>query len=581
MDGFTLSFMARELRDALVGGRVERASQPERDALLLTVRNQGRNEKLLLSASTEQARAQLTEQSYENPAQPPMFCMLMRKYLQGARIAAIEQWRGDRVLTITLDCMGEMGDAIQKTLVLEIMGRYSNLTLVDEKGVIVDCLRHVNSEMSRVRMLLPGVTFAFPPAQDKLQPTEITGEALAARLIAFPGMLEKALIENISGLAKISAREVCAQIGADGQTFCDLLDTAAAARSVAAFYQGLHARFAPVTIGETTGRVLDFFPFLYLTFAPDAQKPAASLSAAMDAFYLGRDIRLRMQQRGAGLQKQIKTNLSRLEKKQEIMLETLGESEKAEQNRLFGELLTANMHIIPRGAADVTVANYYDPDMHTVTIALSTQLTPAQNAQLYYKKYRKAINAEKYAVEQLAVIQSEMELLDNALDDLDKCSTTTDLSEIRALLVQSGFVRPDAETRKRKKPPEGKPYHFTAPDGTEILVGKNALQNDRLTLHARAEETWLHAQGMPGSHVIIRTEAVPAPETLLLAAKLAAYYSKGRNHPSLPVDYTRRKHIKKGASAAAGLVTYTNFQTIFVGLTPEEMVTISRAAAEN
>ena len=325
---------------------------------------------------------------------------------------------------------------------------------------------------------------------------------------------------------------------------------------------------------------LDFFPFPYRTFDVGLQKPYPTLSAALDAFYLGRDLRMRMQQRSAGLQKHIKTNIARLEKKRAMMLETLQESEKAEQYRVFGELLTANLHLVAKGAAQAEVVNYYDEAQQTLTIPLSTQLTPAKNAQQYYKKYRKAKGAEQYAREQLLTIAAELDVLENALEDLDKCATSTDLAEIRYVLAENGFIRPEPAARKQKKRQEGKPYRFLAPDGTEILVGKNALQNDRLTLHAQANETWLHAQGIPGSHVIVRTEREPAPETLLMGAKLAAYYSKGRNHPSLPVDYTLRKYVKKASGAPAGLVTYNRFQTILVGLTPEEIVIFSHMAAD-
>ena len=580
MDGFTLSFMERELREALVGGRVERVNQPERDALLLLIRNRGRNERLLLSANPNQARAQLTVQNYENPAEPPMFCMLMRKHLQGARLAALRQNSGDRVLLLTFDCLGELGDAVQKTLVLEIMGRYSNLTLIDESGTILDCVRHVNSEMSRVRILLPGAKFEMPPAQGKLSPDELREDELAARLGALSCPLHKGLVECIAGMAGVCAREACAQIDVDAAIPCDQLDTERVARALVAYTRSLPDRAAPVVLTDPSGMMTDFFPFLYQTFDAEMQKPYASLSAAMDAFYLGRDVHVRMQQRSSGLQRHIKTNLSRLEKKKAMMLETLQESEKAEQNRIFGELLTANLHQLVKGAETAEVVNYYDEAQRTVIIPLSTQLTPARNAQQYYKKYRKAKGAEQYAREQLSVIDRELELLDNALEDLDKCATTTDLSEIRQVLTENGYIRPEAGARKRKKTPEGKPYLFSAPDGTEILVGKNSLQNDRLTLHARGNETWLHAQGIPGSHVILRTELEPSPEALLMAAKLAAYYSKGRNHPGLPVDYTRRKYVKKAAGAPAGFVTYTNFQTVRVGLTPEEIVSIGRGAAQ-
>jgi predicted ribosome quality control (RQC) complex YloA/Tae2 family protein len=580
MDGFTLSFLALELRVALASGRVERVTQPERDTLLVLLRNGGENHRLLLSANPNQPRAQLTAQSYENPQEPPMFCMLLRKHLQGARVTAVQQPDGDRVLVFTLDCLGELGDPVQKTLVLELMGRYSNLTLVDERGVIIDSIRHVNSDMSRVRVLLPGAAFAMPPAQDKLNPATLTAEALAARLAGAALPLHKALVEHVAGMAGVCAREMCAQIGVPPETPCAQLDARAVGERVALFYKNVESRTAPVLLSDETGLAVDYFPFAYRTFDLSLQKRYPSLSAAMDAFYLGRDLRLRMQQKSAGLQKHIKNNIARLEKKRALMLDTLRESERAEQFRIFGELLTANLHKAEKGATEAVVVNYYDEAQATVHIPLQTTLSPAKNAQAYYKKYRKAKGAEQYAREQLETIHAELALLEGALDDLDKCATTTDLAEIRYLLTDHGFVRPDPTTRKRKKLLEGKPYRFLAPDGTEIEVGKNALQNDRMTLHARGGETWLHAQGIPGSHVIVRTEAEPSPETLLYAAKLAAYFSKGRNHPSLPVDYVKRKHVRKAAGAVAGLVTYTNFQTVLVGLSTEEIVTIGRSAAK-
>ena len=581
MDGFTLSYLAQELSQALTGGRVERVNQPERDALLILMRCGGENHRLLLSANANQARAQLTVQTYENPAEPPMFCMLMRKHLQGARLASLTQPSGDRVLCFLFDCLGDLGDPVQKTLVLEMMGRYSNLTLVDEKSMIVDSIRHVNSEMSRVRMLLPGVAFAMPPAQDKLAPDALTPAALAARLSALSLPLEKAIVDCVAGMAGVCAREACARIGVDGRLACDALDASAIATSLVHFWKGARNTCAPVVLTDDAGLALDFFPFPYVTYEAERQKPYVTLSAAMDAYYLGRDIHLRMQQRSAGVQKHIKTHIARLEKKQAMMLETLQESERADQYRVQGELLTANLHLIQKGAPQVTVPNYYDEAQTPITIPLQTQLSPAKNAQAYYKKYRKAKGAEQYAREQLQTLAAQLQLLDGALDDLEKCATTADLGEIRLLLTENGFLRPDPTTRKRKKAPEGQPYRFTAPDGTELLVGKNAVQNDRLTLHARGGETWLHAQGIPGSHVIIRTEQEPAAETLLLAAKLAAYYSKGRNHPSLPVDYVKRKYIKKSSGSPVGFVTYTNHQTIHVGLTPEDLVSIGRSAAQN
>ena len=577
MDGFTLSYMRRELLCALKGGRVDKVNQPERDALVLLIRCGGGNHRLLLSANANQARAQLTRQSYENPAEPPMFCMLMRKHLLGARVADVGQVAGDRILTVVFDCLDELGDPVQKTLYLEVMGRYSNLTLVRGDGVIIDAIRHVSSDMSRVRTVQPGGVYQLPPRQDKLAPEELDAGALASRLAAEGGTLSKALAACVSGTAAVCAREICAQAGADPAAPVAELDLAALSPLLVRALTSLPP--SPVTLYDEAGLAADFFPFPYRTFSPQHQKPMPSLSAAMDAFYLGRDLRARMQQKSAGLQRHIKSALERTEKKKAIMLEAIRQSSQAEENRVFGDLLTANLHLIARGASSVTVQNYYADGCPETEIPLSTRLTPSQNAQSYYKKYRKAKVAGQYARGQLDAIERDLALLENALDDLDKCETTADLGEVRYVLSQAGFLRPEPSRGRGGKPkklPEGKPCRFTAPDGTVIEVGKNSLQNDRLTLHARGGETWLHAQGIPGSHVLIRTEAQPSDETLLYAAKLAAYFSKGRNHPQLPVDYTLRKYVRKSANAPAGLVTYTNFKTLIIGLTPEDAARIIR-----
>ena len=504
-----------------------------------------------------------------------MFCMLMRKHLLGARVRDVGQVAGDRILTLVFECLDELGDSVEKTLYLEVMGRHSNLTLVRSDGVIIDAIRHVNSEMSRVRTVQPGGVYQLPPQQDKLDPEGLTPDSLAERLAAQGGALAKGLMACVAGMASVCAREICAQVGADPAVPVSDLDLSALSPRLVQALRDIPA--APVALYDEAGLAVDFFPFPYRTFAAERQKAMPSLSTAMDAFCLGRDLRARMQQKSAGLQRHIKSALERTEKKKAIMLDSIRQSALAEQDRVFGDLLTANLHRIGRGVSSVTVQNYYEEGSPEVDIPLSTRLTPSQNAQSYYKKYRKAKVAEQYAREQLTTIERDLALLENALDDLDKCETTADLGEVRYVLSQAGFLRPEPSRGRGGKPkklPEGKPCRFTAPDGTVIEVGKNSLQNDRLTLHARGGETWLHAQGIPGSHVLIRTESEPSDETLLYAAKLAAYFSKGRNHPQLPVDYTRRKYVKKSANAPAGLVTYTNFKTLIIGLTPEDVARI-------
>jgi len=580
MDGFTLAFMTNELRERLVGGRVDKISQPERDLLLLFIRNQGVNCKLLLSANASNARAQITKQSIENPAEPPVLCMLARKHLAGSRLTAITQLGCDRVLTFTFQCMNEMGDEVKKSIVLEMMGRHSNLSLVDENQVTIDCMHHVNADISRVRVSMPGKPFSMPPEQDKLNPFTMTAEVLADRLSALSSPLYKALIETISGLSTISAREICAQIGADEAAPCTHTDCKATAEKIAALYGHLQDKRSPVLLGDAAGQSIDYFPFPYQTFAPDMQKAYPSLSAAMDAFYSDRELAVRMKQRGEGIHKRVKGSIARLEKKKARMLETLSQNELAEQNRIYGELLTANLHAIAKGADVAKVVNYYDEAQSMIEIPIQPELSPARNAQAYYKKYRKAKGAQQYAAKELGTIEAELELLENVMDDLGKCTTTADINEIRYFLIDNGFLRPGPGAVKRKKIKEGEPYRFRAADGTEITVGKNAVQNDRITLHARGGETWLHAQGVPGSHVLIRTEDEPSGDTLLFAAKLAAYYSKGRNHPSFPIDYTKRKYVKKKSGTPAGFVIYQNFKTVYIGLKPQDFETIRRSASE-
>lgn len=580
MDGFTLSFMQRELHHLLVGGRVDKVNQPERDTLLITIRNRGENHRLLLSANANHARAQLTAQPYENPAEPPMFCMLMRKHLQGAHIIALRQLGGDRILALTLQGLGELGDTIKKTIYLEIMGRHSNLILVDDSGRIVDSIKHVNQEMSRVRTVLPGLAYMLPPQGDKFTPEECTAENLLTRFAPLTMTFQKALAENIAGLASLCSLEICAQLSVDGSIPCTSLSWDRMAPLLSTFLQNVHHKISPVLLQDDLGQNIDFFPFPYLTYPGENQRAYPTLSQAMDAYYSGRDLRFRMQQRSAGLQRHIKNAIDRLEKKKVLLLDTLSQSEKAEQNRIYGELLTTHLYTIDKSMTSVTLENYYSPLQEQVTIPLSTQKTPSQNAQHYFKLYRKSKAAQEHASQQLLKADDELFLLESALEDLDKCSTTTDLAEIRRLLSENGYIRSTSTERKHKKIQEGQPYRFTSPDGTEILVGKNSLQNDRLTLHARGGELWLHAQGIPGSHVLIKSESEPSDETLLWAAKLAAYFSKGRNHPALPVDYTRRKHVKKAAGSPAGFVTYTHFQTILIGLTPKDIAAIAKSSTQ-
>ena len=580
MDGLTLGFMARELKETLNGGKIEKVNQPEKDMLVLLIHAQGKNHKLLLSAAPSFARAHLTDASYQNPADAPMFCMLMRKHLQAGRITALEQLGGDRVLKITVESKDELGDTAPRELYLELMGRHSNLTLVKD-GRIIDAIRHVSGDMSRVRQALPGLPFVPPPAQDKIDPAELTEEALLEKLTVLAGPLDKALAACIRGLSPVAAREIAFRATGMHRTDLAEVNLSSLSQVVCAFFRRMQDIAQPTAQMGPDGLMADVLPFPYLSLNPDLQKPYHTLSAALDAFYFGRDRRDRMNQKSQSLKRLIKTHLERDEKKLALQEEELTASAKMEEYRIAGELLTAQAYLVPRGAETVELPNFYDPNGGAVEIALDVALNPAQNAQKYFKRYRKARVAQDLAKEQKEKTLKEMALLEQALFDLEESETEQDMADVRKALEEGGIVKPAAGAgagkggrKKPKQNAESAPLRFEAPDGTEIIVGKNSAQNDRVTGSAKGNDTWLHAKDMPGSHVIVKAEQ-PSQETLSMALRLAAWYSRGKG-AAVPVDYTLRKNVKKPGGSPAGFVIYTNQKTVMVSTTEGEIAAMKR-----
>ncbi len=572
MDGLTLGFIARELWEKLRDGRIEKVTQPEKDMLILLVRAQGKNHKLLLSAAPSFARVHITEANYQNPADAPMFCMLMRKHLQGGRLTCLEQLGGDRLLRLVIENKDEMGDSAPRELYLEMMGRHSNLTLV-MNGKIVDAIRHVSGDMSRVRQALPGLPFVLPPEQDKLPPAALTAEGLFSRLSSLSGPLDKALAASIRGLSPVAAREMAFRATGLKRADCGECDRAAVSKSLADFMEKLPRLGPPTVQMNGDDMIADILPFPYLSLDTALQRPYPSLSRALDDFYFGRDRRERMSQKSASLKRLIKNILERDEKKLALQEEELTASARMEEYRIAGELLTAQAYLVPRGVDRVQLQNFYDEKGGMMVIELDVALTPAQNAQKYFKRYRKARSAQEIAREQKEKTLAEMEMLEQALFDLEESETENDLADVRRALEGHGLLRAPGG-KKKPKQPESAPMRFQAPDGTEILVGKNSAQNDRVTGSARGGETWLHAKDMPGSHVIIRSESVSA-EALTMALRLAAWYSRGKG-VSVPVDYTLRKYVKRPGGAPAGFVIYTHQKTAVVSATEGEIAAMKR-----
>jgi predicted ribosome quality control (RQC) complex YloA/Tae2 family protein len=575
MDGVTLGFQARELKAMLAGGRVARATQPERDEINLTIRCRGANRTLLISASAGCARAHLTNVKKPSPLEPPMLCMLMRKHLLGSRVADIRQIGGDRILEIDFEGSDELGDQATRTLVCEFMGKHSNIMLLGAGGKILECARRVTDEISRVREVLPGLTYVRPPSQDKLPYDALTAESLAARLTLCAGPLHKALAGNVSGLSAATAREIALRCAGDAEARLEALDPAEVSGRIAGLLARLPEIAEPAILVAEDGAALELTAFPFLSLAALERRKYATLSEAMDAFYQARDLEDRIRQKSASIHRVLKNNVERCEKKLALQLEALEGSQRMEEYRVMGELVTAGAHQIPKGAKAASLPNYYDPEMAEITVPLDEKLSPSQNAQRYFKLYQKARSARTLAAAQIEKTRAELNYLEGQLENLRKCETEAELGEIREELEKLGYVRANHNRRQMKKLPPSQPLHYLSGAGVDILVGKNNLQNDALTMSARPNETWLHAKDIPGSHVIVVSEH-PNEDTLREAALLAAFYSKSSASSGVPVDYTLRRYVKKPSGAKPGFVIYTHQRTLYVTPTAEAVAAIRK-----
>ena len=567
MDGLTTGFAARELNEILRDGRIDKITQPERDTIVLVIRAGGTNHRLLLCASPNNARCHLTMSSFSNPLEPPAMCMLMRKQITGARIQEIRQVDGDRIVYVDLDAVNELGDHVLRRLVLEIMGRHSNLLLLDENGRILEATRHVNPEMSRVRQIQPGMTYLPPPAQDKLNPETLTEEKLYERLSAIPdARLSRALADTITGLSRGAAEELACRVLQPGETQpSDLKD---ACRRIADFLKRLPSMADPRVLVNENGEAEDVFPMIYLSRPTENQRPYKTLSEALEVYFGSRDARERLNQKSAAMVRMLKSQLERCQRKLAMQQEELASAERMEEYRRMGEAINANLYQLKKGMTEAELPDWNDPEGGTLTVPLDIRLTPSQNAQRYFKKYQKARSAREVAAQQRDKTLEETDYLEGMLLDVDKCVGESELEEIRQELVRTGYMKKNTNRRQQRQLPGSKPYRYLSADGIEILVGKNAAQNDRITLGAKPDETWLHAKDMPGSHVIICREGEIPLTTMKQAALLAAWYSKGQRSSLVPVDYTLRRYVKKPSGAAPGKVIYTHQKTAY--MTPEE-----------
>ncbi len=565
MDGLLLHQVVLELDAKLAGGRVDRVLQPEREEIHLLIRTNAGTRRLLISASADQARVHLSAEAKANPQEPPVFCMLLRKLLGGSRVAAVRQVGMDRICEIDFDCMDELGDRTQRTLSCELMGRHSNLVLRSTEGRILDSVRHVGADVNRVREIRPGAPYLPPPSQEKLNPLAASPDEIAKALQAGGGSLEKALGRCLEGLSAETAAELSLRLTGSGGTVPVPDDCVELARRLKSF---LDRAFEgpPVAVEDDGGEPREIFAFPQLHLPQEVQKPfPAGVSEALDYLYSRRGQRSRLEQTAASLLRVLQAQRERCEKKLAIHLEELNNGEKAEEARICGDLLTANLYRIRRGEEKVTVDNYYDPTGGRKTIALDVRLSPGQNAQRYYKKYQKLNEARKHARQQAEVVRADLDFAEAQADDVRKCRSVEELEEIRALLLRHGLIR---DSHKRGKPRRTEPTKLPevlSSEGVCIRYGRNANQNERVTVSAAPDDLWLHAKDMPGSHVVVVTGGRPVGDrTLLEAATLAAYFSRGFRATQVPVDVTRRCYVRKTAASAAGRMIYTHQETYYI-----------------
>ena len=568
MDGLSLYSAMNELNKRLAGGKIDKIQQTDKEELLLMVRSLGQTYRLLINASAADNRVQLTELKKQAPSEAPMFCMLLRKRIAGGKIVRFEQERLDRVLKISIETYNDLGDLSVFALYCELMGKHSNIILVNEKGVIVDAIKHVGLGMSSVRFVMPGLEYSAPPAQDKQDPSKASADDFSMAMCMVGMSIAKALSNAFFGLSPAVAAQLVARY--TNKTECTQLSEAEReelAERLAAFYadmaQGKEKASAVLNaLGETEA----VYPF---AIAGGGIKLYDSIGEALDSLYINSDRREWAKRHGASARKVLQNNIERCEKKLALYADALNSGEQMEKCRLYGELLTANLHSLKSGTDTAAVDNYYADPVERIAIPLDRQLTPGENAQRYYKKYQKLKAARDMAIVQREQTLSELNYLEGQLDNLTKCTAENELSELIEELKEQGYIKRDKGGKKKMKLAASKPMHFVSSTGADIYVGKNNRQNDELTLHfASPNDIWMHTKNIPGSHVIVKGASEQDTATMTEAALLAAYYSRARGSENVAVDYTPRKYVKKPAGAKPGMVIYTTNKTAYV--TPSE-----------
>ncbi len=541
-DGLTLYTCIYELQ-SLVGGKIDKVQQPNKDIVILHIHaSKAGRVKLMLCIHAENGRIQTVNRTFENPEVAPAFCMLLRKYLIGCRIVSIEQAGLNRVAVLSLSGRNELYDAVEMKLVVELMGRHGNLFLLDESNRIIDCMRHFGIGENAARICLPNMPYEAPPETEKRDPFSETEESLLALCRTHSGT--KWLMDTFHGVSRLCAEQITTDGASDAERAHELYTT---------FCALSEKRFSPSLLHNGV-----------LPFAPrnGAFVSCPTVNEAQDAFYRQRDEQAILTKLRTSLRSVLDHAAKRTEKKLSECMKTIGSEDQIERDRLYGELLLS-VRNAPAGRGSVTVWNYYEDPPKELEIALDPKFSAQDNAQRYFKRYRKNKAARAFALEQTESLDAELTYLKGQLLNVASCSTREELSEIREELVHLRYIRESEPTRKSPSAVKSRPMHYRTPNGVDIYVGKNNLQNERLIRTSDPDATWLHAKGVPASHVVLNTDK-PTREQLLLAAQIAAYHSGASASENVPVDYTQIRHVKKPSGARPGFVNYFHQHTLYV-----------------
>lgn len=585
LDGVVLSNIAYELKSLLLGGRVDKIYQPENDEVIISIRSLGNNYKLLLTANASHPRIHLTQITKDNPMTPPMFCMVLRKHIAGGKIIAIKQPNFERILNIHIEALNEMGDKTIKKLVIEIMGKHSNIILLDENDIVLDSIKHISHDTSSVREILPAKSYVLPPSQNKLNMlTQLEWDSFILLTSKREFNLQNTIYRGYTGISPILASEICfraerianATNGEFADAYGGMLVFEDLHTVILAFEEirksVLENKFTPeIIIDETNKKIIDFSSVemtIYNNFKKEHYK---SISELLEKFYNVKDSSTRMKQKSHDLHRLLMSNIERCVRKREIQNKTLNEVADRDKWKTFGELITSNIYSLEKGMTNFETQNFYEENIPIINIRLDAELTPVENAQRYFNKYNKAKRTLAALEQQIIQNDNELSYLEAILCSLDNSSDETNIIEIHQELSQEGYIK-KRKAKKGEKIKKTKPMHYISSEGFDIYVGKNNIQNDELTLRfASSNDMWLHTKDIPGSHIIIKTKGFGIPdETIREAACLAAFYSKGRNSSNVPIDYTLKKNVRKPNGAKPGMVIYEENKTLYV--TPDEEI---------